>query len=110
MSSIAEADRLYEEEKWTEAVSAYKNCIAAGLVLTNEQKSNAFFGLGYAHHTGLKQPDAALEWYSKLIDLKIKDCKTAAALNNRGNILRNRKELATAIIIDPLHWKRILWN
>ncbi len=97
--TINEADRLYAEKKYTEAIAAYKTCIESGLVGGNEHKLEVYNRLGYAHESdGLHDLDTALEWYTRAIDLCPNRETAARALNNRGNIYwaRNELELARA--------------
>ncbi len=93
MCTIAEADKLFAAKKWAEAIDAYKNCIASGLVVSTEQKTNAYFSVGYAFDE-LKEWDKAVEWYSKAIELNPRD---SPALFNRGLLYQQRREYASAL-------------
>ncbi len=66
-------------------------------MVTNEQKTIAFFKVGYSFEVGLNDPDSALEWYTKVIGLGLKDALAASTLNNRGHIYLKRKIYPTAL-------------
>ncbi len=50
MWSIKKADELLVAKRWSDAIDMYEKCIAVGLVISDEQKSDVYFSLGSACH------------------------------------------------------------
>ncbi len=69
---LSEANDLYKAGKWSAAIDAYKACIANGLVVSDEQKSDAYFSLGDAYDE-IGELKEAVEWHSKVIELNRRD-------------------------------------
>ncbi len=103
--SIKKADKLFDAKKWSGAIDMYEKCIAGGLVISAEQKSDVYFSLGFACHdlydSGAEgrnaNADKAVEWYSKVIALGQYNETRGLAFRNRGMIETKQRKYALAL-------------
>ncbi len=96
MVTLATAKKLYDQHKWSAAIKSYKECIAKGLVVSTEQKSEVYCRVGYA--CDVQKLAEAVKWYSKAIQLNRCDAYYAASSYNRGLIYEKRGEYASAVV------------
>ncbi len=94
--ALAEAAELHEGKKWSAAVSAYKQCIASGLVVSNKIKSEVYFRLGHANDE-MDDDKAAVKWYSKVIELNQRDSWHELSAHNRGVIYCGQEKYSAAL-------------
>ncbi len=85
-AQLDKANRLFDAEKWKDAIAAYEQFIGNGWDDTTKIKRKVYFNLAYANSecTGLTRPDRAIEWYTKCIALGPNDPKFVDSYFNRG--------------------------